>query len=197
MNSTEPLFIPELPLFPLSSMLMPDGVLQLKIFEQRYLTLTKECLRDNKPFGVCLIHEGAEVGLPATTHETGCLGYISDWEMPHTGIFHLRVKGGARFRLLHKTIDASGLQRGHVECWAEPQRGENDTLLQSLLQKIIKTLGQDFLIQPLKYEDPVWVAYRLAELLPFPNEFRQQILQAHHSDAMSEIIRDYLKSSKY
>src|SRR5690606_23946535 len=45
----------EVPLFPLGTVLFPDGALPLKIFEQRYLEMTKVCLRDGLPFGVCLI----------------------------------------------------------------------------------------------------------------------------------------------
>jgi len=42
-------------LFPLNTVLFPGGVLPLKIFEQRYLEMTKICISDNRPFGVRLI----------------------------------------------------------------------------------------------------------------------------------------------
>ncbi|MCW5626902.1 MAG: LON peptidase substrate-binding domain-containing protein, partial [Burkholderiales bacterium] len=45
-----------MPLFPLDTVLFPGGMLPLKIFEQRYLEMTKVCLRDDAPFGVCLIN---------------------------------------------------------------------------------------------------------------------------------------------
>ena len=35
----------ELPLFPLQSVLFPDGLLELKVFEARYLDLIATCLR--------------------------------------------------------------------------------------------------------------------------------------------------------
>ena len=34
-----------LPLFPLGSVLFPGGILSLKVFEQRYLDMSAECLR--------------------------------------------------------------------------------------------------------------------------------------------------------
>jgi Lon protease-like protein len=49
------------PIFPLGTVLFPGGALPLKIFEQRYLEMTKACLKDNQPFGVCLIREGRQV----------------------------------------------------------------------------------------------------------------------------------------
>jgi len=36
----------ELPLFPLQTVLFPDGLLELKVFEARYLDLIAACLRE-------------------------------------------------------------------------------------------------------------------------------------------------------
>ena len=69
--------IADLPLFPLRTVLFPGGRLPLRIFEQRYLTMAKDCLRDGSPFGVCLIREGGEVGAPAVPYDTGCLARIA------------------------------------------------------------------------------------------------------------------------
>ena len=43
----------------------PQALMPLRIFEQRYLGMAKACLRDEAPFGVCRIREGAEVGAEA------------------------------------------------------------------------------------------------------------------------------------
>ena len=53
-----------LPLFPLKTVLFPGGLLPLKVFEQRYIEMTKACLKDDKPFGVCLLKDGQEVNKP-------------------------------------------------------------------------------------------------------------------------------------
>ena len=55
----------DIPLFPLSAVLFPGGLLNLRIFEQRYLDLVRDCSRNGSGFGVCLILEGREVGEPA------------------------------------------------------------------------------------------------------------------------------------
>ena len=54
-----------LPLFPLRTVLFPGGLLPLKVFEQRYIDMTKDCLAQNRPFGVCLITRGEEVATTA------------------------------------------------------------------------------------------------------------------------------------
>mgnify|MGYP003685221133 CR=1 FL=1 len=53
-----------MPLFPLATVLYPQGVLNLQIFEVRYLDLMKKCLRDNTPFGVVSLLDGNEVRRP-------------------------------------------------------------------------------------------------------------------------------------
>ena len=55
----------DIPLFPLQTVLFPGTLLPLKIFEQRYLDMAAACMKDNLPFGVCLIEKGSEVGASA------------------------------------------------------------------------------------------------------------------------------------
>ena len=55
----------EILLFPLNTVLFPGGVLPLRVFEQRYLDMAAACMKDNSPFGICLIDKGGEVGRAA------------------------------------------------------------------------------------------------------------------------------------
>jgi Lon protease-like protein len=98
--SREPL---TLPLFPLKAVLFPGGLLPLKVFEQRYIDMTKRCIQDDKPFGVCLLTRGEEVarrGVPETPEFAliGTLARITSWDMPQLGILQLKTEGGSRFQ---------------------------------------------------------------------------------------------------
>src|ERR1700690_807703 len=93
-----------LPLFPLKTVLFPGGLLPLKVFEQRYIDMTKLCLRDDQPFGVCLITQGTEVASPKSQSPVefariGTLARITGWDMPQLGILHLKTEGVSRFRV--------------------------------------------------------------------------------------------------
>ena len=59
--------ITEIPLFPLRTVLFPGGFLPLRIFEQRYIDMVRECARSDTGFGVCLISEGEEAVAPVKT----------------------------------------------------------------------------------------------------------------------------------
>ena len=55
----------DIPLFPLGTVLFPGGVLPLRIFEPRYLSMIGNCMREGMGFGVVLITEGREAGQAA------------------------------------------------------------------------------------------------------------------------------------
>src|SRR5690348_6648183 len=105
----------EIFIFPLNTVLYPDGVLPLKVFEQRYIDMTKACLRDEVPFGVCLIREGREVGSAAVPEAIGCLATIEQWDMPQLGVFHLVTRGGNRFRIRDRKVAPNHLVSATVD----------------------------------------------------------------------------------
>lgn len=109
----------DIPLFPLQTVLFPGSVLPLKIFEQRYLDMAAACMKENKPFGICLIASGEETGPAAEPHPVGTLAEIGDWEMEQLGILQITARGGRRFRILEKRLGAAQLQEARVEIIAD------------------------------------------------------------------------------
>lgn len=183
----------ELPLFPLGTVLFPGGLLPLKVFEQRYVDMTKACLRDSTPFGVCLIREGQEIGQPATPQSTGCLATIEQWDVPHPNLFALLARGGERFRILETTVNSSGLIIGKVEMLPEATTaGEMDAACEEVLRLAIKRAGADSVPGPIQMDNPVWVSYRLAEILPITPQEKQALLEITDTDVRMSRLRDLL-----
>ncbi len=136
-----------IPIFPLNTVLYPGSQLPLKIFEQRYLEMTKACVRDGTPFGVCRIREGQEVGLPAVPEQIGCTALIAQWEMPHLGVFHLQTRGQHPFRILRQTTQSNGLIRADVEFLAKAVgevSPESFALCRRVLEQIVEKVGADY-----------------------------------------------------
>ncbi len=182
-------------LFPLGTVLFPGGLLPLKIFEQRYLEMTKACLRDNLSFGVCLIREGREVGTAAVPESVGCLATIEQWEMPHTGMFHLLARGGDRFRILDTRVAANGLLSGDVELLPPMEPCAPDADCVALLQRVIEQVGAENFPQPLKLDDGAWVAHRLAEMLPLAMADKQSLLESGRAADLINIIKISIKTN--
>jgi Lon protease-like protein len=183
----------ELPIFPLGTVLYPGGALPLKIFEQRYLEMTKACLRDGTPFGVCLIRDGLEVGTAAVPEEVGCLATIEHWEMPHPGLFHLLARGGERFRIREMQVSPSQLISATVEPLPPDAPCEAvDPLCREVLEAIIERVGAERFPAPARLDDASWVGYRLAEVLPLERSVRQALLEMTDPGRRLERLRGLL-----
>lgn len=184
----------EIPLFPLHTVLFPAGVLPLRIFEQRYLEMTKACLRDGTPFGACLIREGSEVGTPAVPCSVGCLATITEWEMPQLGMFHLLARGGERFRILQTRTAPGGLVAAEVELLAAaPGPTPVDAACRNVLESVIAKIGAERFPPPIDLESADWVAYRLAEILPLELPDRQALLEMDDAAQRFEHLRSILR----
>ena len=171
----------DIPLFPLSTVLFPGGDLRLRIFEPRYLDLVRDCARDSRGFGVCLILEGTEAGAPAVPAAVGTLARIVDFDMLPDGLLGIRASGGERFRVASTRVRDNGLVHGEVEFWPDeavvpvpPEYG----LLATILERLFERIGGDTArVDRARYDDASWVGFRLAEQLPLRNDEKQHLLQ--------------------
>jgi hypothetical protein len=170
----------EIPLFPLGVVLFPGGTLPLRVFETRYIDMTRGCLKNDTPFGVCLIREGREVGAPAVPEPIGCLARILECDMQQLGVLELKAAGRERFRVLATRSNSQGLVLGEVQVLPDapdaPVPPELSTCVE-LLKSVVKRAGRPVFAEPHRYDSAAWVGYRLAEILPLPMEARQKLLE--------------------
>ena len=200
MNEASARAIFALPLFPLRTVLFPGGLLPLKVFEQRYIDMTKACLRDGRPFGVCLITHGDEVSrgdgtLPEIV-TVGTLAHIVNVDMPQLGIFHVATLGGRRFRVHQHAADAQGAMVAQVTMLDdEPSHtlGESHAPLARILKVIASRLGSGNFPSEVHYDDATWVGHRLAELLPLPLSIKQSMLEVNDANIRLAALAQFLE----
>lgn len=185
----------EIPLLPLNTVLFPGGKLSLKVFEARHMEMASACIRDKKPFGLCLTLNGEEAGKPALHAGTGCVAEISDWDMPQLGVLNIQIIGLQRFYIGSTRIEPNGLivaRAAHIAPEAPQPLPPAHKACATLLRRLIEHLGVERFQPPLDYDDAVWVSYRLAELLPLKRSVRQNMLEMNDSAVRIEILHSFL-----
>jgi len=188
----------EIPLFPLRTVLFPDGPLPLRIFEQRYLDMISRCMKEEGPFGVVLIRDGTETG-PAEVCDVGTLARIADWYQGSDGLLGVTAMGLQRFRIAASRRQADGLLLGEIELLpseTETALPEVYEPLAEILAGVLDDLGRLYEALPRRYDDAGWVSYRFAEILPIPPEQKQKLLESENPLERLAELREVLESVK-
>ena len=171
----------EIPLFPLGTVLFPDGPLPLRIFEARYIDLVRRCMRENSGFGVVLLTEGADAGDgPTATSDVGTYARIVDFSGQPDGLLGIEARGERRFRILSRSRARDGLNLAEVEWLADEVHvpvPEEFSDLGPALDYVLGQVGDPYESLERRLDDAGWVAGRLAEILPLPPAQKQQCLE--------------------
>lgn len=194
---------PALALFPLGTVLFPDGLLSLRVFEARYLDLITACLRSGDAFGVVTLSQGGEVRTgaePVRFGTQGCLAELIDCDAPQAGLLQVRCRGTQRFELSGAPQqDRNGLWRADAritpadavlapptECLAAV-RALHNTI------RGLKAQGQEPFLAPHRLDDAGWVANRWCELLPIPLATKQGLMALPEPVARLRLVDSYLR----
>jgi len=160
-----------LALFPLNTVLFPGCILDLQIFEARYLDMISRCMKQGSGFGVVCILEGQEVGdAPEGFAMVGCEALIRDFQQQDNGLLGIRVEGGRRFRVLGSELQRDQLTVAEVEWLDEvpeqPLQDEDEDLV-----ALLKALAEHPMVAALNMGSEAVgqqsLANQLAYLLPF------------------------------
>lgn len=177
-----------IPLFPLYTVLFPGGLLPLKIFEPRYLSMVSDCMKNDKGFGVCLIKEGKESGDAAIPYPMGTLAKIVDWDQNESGQLTLVVEGVQRFRIERSAVRDDQLLIGDVTLLDNEKFHDlpnSYAPMAEALEQILNQLGRPFSTMNMHLGDAAWVSARLVELLPIPLLEKHSLLES--SDPISRL----------
>ena len=186
----------QVPLFPLNTVLFPCGPLPLRIFEARYLDMIGECMKNDTPFGVLLIREGAETG-PAKTFDVGTLARITDWYQGSDGLLGVTAVGDTRFRLLSSNTRSDGLNLGEIEVLPDSPAvplPDEFAPIAKILDGILDDLGRLYEGLDRRLDDAGWVSYRFVEILPVDVLRKQECLERDDPLERLELVREMLES---
>ena len=108
-------------MFPLQTVLFPNAVLPLHVFEPRYRELTETCLRGDGRFGVVLIERGADVGGGDSRFSVGTVARIVEAARTPDGRYLLATVGSERLRV-RRWLPDDPYPRAEIDLLTEPKR---------------------------------------------------------------------------
>lgn len=177
-----------IPLFPLSHGVFPDGMLQLQIFEVRYLDLMKRCHQNQTPFGVAWLRKGREVQVPGEEpllYQYGCMAHIREFEQVQPNFFRLICQGGLRFELASVSSGPMGVWQGEVTYLPQDPEMDVPPHLQThadRLGKVIASAQKQGVLDrlpifaPYQLDQCGWLANRFAEAIEAEPDVKQTLL---------------------
>jgi Lon protease-like protein len=196
-----------IPLFPLGVTLFPDGMLPLRIFEVRYLTMIKQCHRSGRPFGVVSLVQGGEVQQAGAAverfHSIGTLAQIMDYEAPQPGLIEIITRGTTRFRITASMQLPHGLWMADIEPLPADPRVKVPSDLAYVAANLVRMLDVfesaelSPMLEPSRFDDAGWVANRWSELLPMPSEERQRLMEMTDPLLRLELVSDLLDLTEF
>lgn len=169
---------PDTPLFPLDTVVFPEGVAPLRIVEPRYIDLVALCMKQSASFGVCAQRpvNNSELGAP---HTVGTLVDIVDFDQRDDGYLGITVEGRHRFHVTSMRQADNGLWWGKIEYIDEHQDvacpAEFDTLKQ-VAEALFEQAGAPWNQRRPDFESARWLSARLTELLPFDPATKHALL---------------------
>ncbi|WP_296258965.1 MULTISPECIES: LON peptidase substrate-binding domain-containing protein [unclassified Pseudomonas] len=185
-----------LPLFPLNAVLFPGCVLDLQLFEARYLDMIGRCMKQGEGFGVVCITEGSEIGeVPEGFSQIGCEALVTDFQQQDNGLLGIRVVGGRRFRVVSAEAQRDNLLIAQVQWLQEPQEKplqEEDDDLVALLTALAEHPMVAALNMGLTASGQQSLSNQLAYLLPFAEEDKIELLEIDDAEERLDAIQDLL-----
>jgi len=185
--------------------LFPGGLLNLKVFEPRYLDLMSACLREQRSFGVVSLRKGSEVrrqssGAGAVSFEfVGVEAELLDVDAAQANILQVRCRGLERFEVRETRQAPDGLWTARVRRQpADEQVLPTAALIETArgLANAIATLkqqGSEPFLKPFHFEDAGWVANRWCEILPIPLTAKQKLMELPDPLARLQLVADFLR----
>jgi Lon protease-like protein len=175
-----------IPLFPLDVVLFPGTPLPLHIFEPRYKEMIRECLAQNRMFGVvrALAQGLAEVGCTAEI-----VTVVKEYE---DGRLDLVTEGRRRFEVLQLNQERSFLRAEVIMIEDEPGAppGENTARATALHSELLAMAGAR---QDLSAADPTALSFYLAGSLPLDLDFKQKLLSLRSEPERLALLISYLE----
>ncbi len=181
--------IDRLPLFPLQVVLLPEEILPLHIFEERYKEMIGICLDKNLPFGVVLIEESGIRQFGCTARITEVIQKFPDGRM------NIVTQGEKRFRI-HQTYDEKSYLTADIEFFGDvgEEASSANLVNAKLVNEVIEAFraegGNSDILSGEITKDAVRLSFKIGAALKLPLPDKQALLESNsREDRLRSLVR--------
>jgi Lon protease-like protein len=182
------------PLFPLGIVLLPEEVVPLHIFEERYKQMISDCLRDEREFGIVWLSDSGLRDIGCTASITELLETLDDGRM------NILVRGTKPFRMLRRIEDLP-YPAGEIELLDDDGNNPEPASLEQtreryaeLVERLTESRPDDAQLESLG-------AYGIAATIDFAHDAKQSLLESRSENErlsmLSELISAAMKRVDY
>jgi Lon protease-like protein len=161
--------IERFPLFPLGLVLLPQELVPLHIFEERYKQMIGECLDDEREFGILWLSDDGLKEIGCSARITRVLERFDD------GRLNILIEGAEPFRLMRRIEDLP-YPAGDIELLGDSDRGDPEAADRArrryadLVEEVTESRPEGEALDQLD-------AYAMAATLDVALEAKQQLLE--------------------
>jgi uncharacterized protein len=192
--------VPELPMFPLGTALLPHALLPLHVFEPRYRALVQDVIDGDREFGVVLIRRGHEVGGGDERTDVGTVARVLQAEELEDGRWITVTLGTRRLRV-ERWLPDDPYPRAEVRILAEAGTGDPEfgALFDRLEPRVRRILGMQAELGeeavPVAVEldpDPLIASWQLAVISQLPPFDAQRLLELDDAASRLRLLSELL-----
>jgi Lon protease-like protein len=193
-----------LPLFPLPLVMLPNEVLPLHIFEERYRQMLKDVAADRNMFGVTLFEPAGDYIERPATGTVGCVAEIKESEAFPDGRSNILTVGIVRFRINDYVEDGSPYLVGDVEYFEDepadgdvvaPVADEVFYLFERMARAAFKMGGSRGPFPEIQRTDPESLSFLITAAFNFENDKKYRLLEMTSTLQRLSELRDLLRKT--
>lgn len=175
-----------IPIFPLPLVMMPNEVLPLHIFEERYQQMLRDIEHKRNIFGITLFDPTESSVERPPLGSVGCAAEIREAEMLGDGRSNILTFGLVRYRLIDYLNSGAEYLLGDVEYFVdepddlddvETVAGEVFSLFERLAKAAFKMGGSRGRMPEIQQADPEALSFLVTAAFNFDNERKYHLLE--------------------
>jgi Lon protease-like protein len=187
----------KVPLFPLSSHVLPEGRMALRIFEPRYTRMIKEVCEAQSGFVVCMINTAGDKTNNTHIFPLGTFCKVIDFDILEDGLLGVTIEGQYCVSIAEVETQFDGLRIGQCEkgkVWQCSMPIDDLAPMNERLKEVFEKYPDvSQLYDKTKFEDPIWVVNRWLELLPVGAEQKQHFMAQQDCGKVVEYLSQLIE----